>query len=119
MERETLPVRRGRQSSGGVAADRAIYREKSVKNREIREKCASKEPETYEERQKRHDLPAFKDNQREWYKCAEKAGYDLTAPDENGEFGLAKVGPNGDAASPKMEACRKQAFTDRAGEGRS
>jgi hypothetical protein len=78
----------------------------------VRAACAAKEPETYEERQKRTDLVLFRDNQREWYKCAEKAGYQLTEPDEDGRFGITEVGPNGDFSSAKMEKCRLEAFSD-------
>jgi hypothetical protein len=74
--------------------------------------CASKMPETYEERQQRTDLATFRDNQRQWYRCAQKAGYKLTEPSEDGEFGITEVGPNGDFGSPKMENCRKEAFKD-------
>jgi len=78
----------------------------------VRAACRPVEPETYEERQKRTDVSAFRDNQRQWYRCAEKAGYRLTKADENGEFGLEEVGPDGDFQSPKMEKCRKEAFTN-------
>ncbi|MET0424837.1 MAG: hypothetical protein ABW046_13225 [Actinoplanes sp.] len=74
--------------------------------------CLEKQPETYEERQKRTDLVLFRDNQRQWYQCAKKAGYKVTAADENGEFGITEVGPNGDFQSPKMEKCRRDAFSD-------
>jgi len=74
--------------------------------------CRSKRPETYEERQKRTDLAAFRDNQRQWYECAKKQGYKVTAADENGEFGITEVGPNGDFQSPKMDKCRQDAFKD-------
>ena len=78
----------------------------------VRVACQSKEPETYEERQKRTDVAAFRDNQRQWRECARKAGYKLTAADENGEFGITEVGPNGDFQSEKMENCRKEAFKE-------
>ena len=81
------------------------------KARKVRAACLSKEPESYEERLKRTDISAFRDNQRQWYKCAKEAGYQLTTPDENGEFGLVTIGANGDFQSPKMEACRKEAFS--------
>lgn len=84
---------------------------KDPKTAEVRKTCLPKEPETYEERQKRTDIAAFRDNQREWYKCAQQAGYKLTSADENGEFGITEVGPNGDFGSPTMEACRKEAFS--------
>ena len=87
-------------------------RENDPKAKQIRQTCLPKEPETYEERQKQNDLAAFQDNQRQWYQCAEQAGYKLTAPDENGEFGLTEIGPKGDFRSPGMEKCRKEAFTD-------
>ncbi|WP_199512610.1 hypothetical protein [Nucisporomicrobium flavum] len=74
--------------------------------------CAAEQPETYEEHQQRTDLSEFKDNQREWYRCAKEAGYKLTAPDpETGQFGLTEIGPNGDAGSPKMQECKRKAFT--------
>ncbi|GAB2600908.1 hypothetical protein Aab01nite_64540 [Paractinoplanes abujensis] len=82
------------------AREKAVYRA-----------CEPQQPETYEDHQRRTDLTTFKDNQREWYKCAQDAGYKLTAPDpETGEFGLTEVGPNGDAASPKIQECRRKAF---------
>jgi hypothetical protein len=62
---------------------------------------------------RRTDISAYKDNQYEWYQCAKRAGYKVTAPDpETGQFGLAEVGENGDFGSPTMAACRRQAFTD-------
>lgn len=81
------------------------------KARKVRAACRSTEPEFFEERQKRTDNAAFRDNQRHWYECAKKAGYRLTTPDENGEFGITEVGPNGDFQSPKMTACRREAFS--------
>ncbi|MFJ8686511.1 hypothetical protein [Micromonospora wenchangensis] len=81
------------------------------KAKRVRAACRSTEPEFFEERQKRTDNTAFRDNQREWYRCAKQAGYRLTAPDEDGEFGLTEVGPNGDFQSPKMTACRREAFS--------
>ena len=100
------------QGGPGYENPRQVNATRSAKNSAILKACLSKEPETFEERQKRQNLSEFRDNQRQWYKCAQKAGYKLTAPDENGEFGLTAVGPNGDARSPKMEACRKEAFKD-------
>ena len=75
--------------------------------------CSTLQPETFEDHLERTDLTAFKDNQREWYQCAKREGYKLSAPDpESGQFGLTEIGPNGDAGSPKMEECRRQAFAD-------
>jgi hypothetical protein len=74
--------------------------------------CLPKEPETYEKRQQRTDNAAFRDNQREWYRCAKEAGYQLNPPDETGQFGLAEIGPLGDATSPGYENCRRAAFKD-------
>jgi len=91
---------------------RWVLANRSAKNDAILKKCRALEPETVEERQSRQDRPAFLDNQRQFYLCAKKAGYSLTTPDENGRFGLTKVGPNGDAQSPKIEACRIAAFAD-------
>jgi hypothetical protein len=85
--------------------------QQEAKVKKIRKACEPHEPETFENRLKREDISAFRDNQREWYKCAREAGYKLTKPDENGEFGITEVGPNGDFESPKMEACRKEAFS--------
>jgi hypothetical protein len=85
--------------------------QQDAKAKKIRAACLPQEPETVEDRLKRKDISAFRDNQREWYKCAGEAGYQLTTPDENGEFGITEVGPNGDFGSPKMEACRKEAFS--------
>jgi len=86
--------------------------EGDAKAKKVEATCHSKEPETYEERQKRTDVSAFRDNQRQWIQCAKKAGYKLTTPDENGQFGITEIGPNGDFGSPKMEACRKEAFRE-------
>ncbi|WFE63687.1 hypothetical protein [Micromonospora sp. WMMD714] len=77
----------------------------------VRAACRAQEPEFFEERQKRTDNATFRDNQRQWYECAKKAGYRLTTPDEDGEFGITEVGPNGDFQSPKMTACRREAFS--------
>jgi hypothetical protein len=87
-------------------------RQGNAKAKKVLASCRAKEPESYEERQKRTDLSAFRDNQRQWYQCAQKAGYKLTAPSEDGEFGLTEIGPNGDYESPKIEACRVAAFKD-------
>jgi hypothetical protein len=86
--------------------------EGDAKAKKVEATCHPKEPETYEDRQRRTDVSAFRDNQRQWFKCAEKAGYKLTKPNEDGEFGITEVGPNGDFGSPKMENCRKEAFKD-------
>jgi len=75
--------------------------------------CESQQPESFEERQLRTSPTEFRDNQREWYRCAQAAGYKLTAPDpETGQFGITEVGPNGDFGSEKMQDCRRQAFAD-------
>ena len=78
----------------------------------IRAACLPLEPESYEQRQKRTDVAAFRDNQRQWHQCAKKAGYHLTEPDENGEFGLTEVGPDGDFGSAGIQDCRVAAFKD-------
>jgi hypothetical protein len=76
------------------------------------DKCLSRMPEDFESHQRRTDLPTYRDNQRKWYQCAKAAGYPLTTPDpETGEFGLTKVGPLGDAGSPKFLECRRKAYT--------
>lgn len=73
--------------------------------------CEAKQPESAEQHQLRTDPTEFKDNQREWYRCAQAAGYKLTAPDsETGQFGITEVGPNGDFGSDKMQECRRRAF---------
>jgi hypothetical protein len=73
--------------------------------------CEVEQPESAEQHQLRTDPTEFKDNQREWYRCAQAAGYKLTAPDPNtGQFGITEVGPNGDFGSEKMQECRRQAF---------
>ncbi|GAA1618110.1 hypothetical protein [Actinoplanes couchii] len=73
--------------------------------------CLAEQPESFEQNQLRSDPTEFKDNQREWYRCAQAAGYKLTAPDpETGQFGITEVGPNGDFGSEKMQECRRQAF---------
>lgn len=75
--------------------------------------CESKQPESFQQHQLRIKPTEFKDNQREWYRCAQAAGYKLTAPDpETGEFGITEVGPNGDFRSQKMEDCRRKAFAN-------
>lgn len=74
--------------------------------------CLPRQPEAFDEHQRRTDLTEFRDNQREWYQCARAAGYKLTAPDpDTGQFGLAEVGPNGDFGSPAMQECKRKAFT--------
>ncbi|MEU7982602.1 hypothetical protein AB0B63_29225 [Micromonospora sp. NPDC049081] len=85
--------------------------QKDPRAKEVRAACRSKEPEFFDERLKRTDNAAFRDNQRQWYQCAKKAGYRLTEPDEDGEFGITEVGPNGDFQSPRMTACRREAFS--------
>jgi hypothetical protein len=73
--------------------------------------CESRQPESFEAHQLRTSPTEFKDNQREWYRCAQAAGYKLTAPDpETGQFGITEVGPNGDFGSEKMVDCRRKAF---------
>lgn len=75
--------------------------------------CLPKQPEFFDEHLLRTDPSAFKDNQREWYRCAQAAGYKLTAPDpDTGQFGITEVGPNGDFGSEKMQECRRQAFAN-------
>ncbi|MCA2218748.1 hypothetical protein [Jidongwangia harbinensis] len=92
---------------------RKIYREGDAEAEAVRTACLAKEPELFEDRQKRTDPTAYKDNQREWYECARKAGYQVTIADpETGEFGLSEIGPNGDFRSPGIEACRRKAFQD-------
>ena len=91
---------------GGISAD-------DPKGKAALKTCLPKQPESFEEHQLRTDVTAFQDNQREWYRCAQAAGYKLTAPDpETGQFGLTEIGPNGDADSEKMQACRRQAFAN-------
>ncbi|MFG1608654.1 hypothetical protein [Actinoplanes sp. NPDC049265] len=81
--------------------------------KKVLEACLDKQPEAYDDHQKRTDPASFTDNQREWYECAKGAGYKLTSPDpDTGEFGLTEVGPNGDAGSPKFLACKKKAFAE-------
>jgi hypothetical protein len=97
----------------GYEEPKMIYKylhEKDPKAKKVEAACHNKFPETYEERQKRTDLATFKDNQRQWYQCAQKAGYKLNPPDEDGVFGLSEIGPQGDFGSEKMENCRKEAF---------
>ncbi|AGL21549.1 hypothetical protein [Actinoplanes sp. N902-109] len=75
--------------------------------------CASQQPESAEQHQLRTNPTEFQDNQREWYRCAQAAGYKLTAPDpQTGQFGITEVGPNGDFGSEKMQECRRQAFAN-------
>ncbi|WP_212998656.1 hypothetical protein [Winogradskya consettensis] len=91
---------------GGIIADDA-------KGRAALATCLSLQPEAFEDHQKRTDLVAFKDNQREWYRCAKAAGYKLNTPDpDTGQFGLAEIGPDGDFGSPKIQECRRKAFKD-------
>jgi hypothetical protein len=105
-----LPWEKCVQEKTGYENPKEAFQKNDAQAREARAACLTVEPETYEQRQQRLDISAFRDNQREWYKCAKEAGYQLTAPDENGEFGLTAIGPEGDFASPKIEACRKEAF---------
>ena len=73
--------------------------------------CASKRPEEYEDRAKRTDPSGFKEDNLKMYRCAQAAGYKLTTPDrETGQFGITSTKPNGDFGSPKMMACRNEAF---------
>jgi hypothetical protein len=91
---------------GGVSAD-------DSKGKAALKSCLPKQPESFEEHQLRTDLTAFKDNQREWYRCAQAAGYKLGAPDRNtGQFGLTEIGANGDFGSPAMQECKRKAFAD-------
>jgi hypothetical protein len=93
-------------AKGGTTAD-------DPKGKAALETCLPQQPETFDEHQRRTDLTAFKDNVREWYRCARAAGYELTAPDpDTGEFGLTEVGPNGDFGSPGIQECKREAFTD-------
>ena len=101
-----------KQGGPGYTNPKKVLMRNDAKAKAVREACLSKEPETFEERQKRTDISAFVDNQRQWYRCAKKAGYKLTALQEDGEFGITEIGPNGDFQSAKMEACRKEAFTE-------
>ena len=104
-----------KEGGAGYENPRNVFRyeqQQNPKAKRVRAACLAKEPETYEDRQRRTDIAAFRDHQLQWYRCAKKAGYRLTTPDENGEFGITEVGPNGDFQSPKMEACRKAAFRD-------
>ncbi|MEV7624573.1 hypothetical protein [Actinoplanes sp. NPDC089786] len=81
--------------------------------KDVLEACLAKQPEAYDDHQKRTDPATFKDNQRAWYRCAQDAGYKLTAPDpDTAEFGLTEIGPNGDAGSPKMQECKRKAFAE-------
>jgi hypothetical protein len=90
---------------GGIVADDA-------KGRAALQTCPPKQPEAFDEHQKRTDLTAYRDNQREWYQCAQAAGYKLTPPDpDTGQFGLTEVGANGDFGSPAIQKCRREAFT--------
>jgi hypothetical protein len=101
-----------RKEGGPGYEDRRAAWGKGERDKAVRAACLAKEPESFEERQLRTDVAAYEDNQRQWYQCAQKAGYKLTPPQEHGEFGITEVGPNGDFASPRMEACRKDAFRD-------
>jgi hypothetical protein len=92
------------QKGGFVAGD--------AKGKAALETCRPRQPEAFDEHQRRTDLTAYKDNLREWYQCAQAAGYKLTAPDpETGQFGLAEVGRKGDFGSPAMQECMRKAFT--------
>ncbi len=91
----------------------AAMKEQDAKAMSVTKACRAQEPEEETARLRRTDLTEFKDNQREFYKCAEDAGYKLTPPDpETGEFGLTEIGPNGDFGSPKILACQREAFAD-------
>ncbi|KUL32599.1 hypothetical protein ADL15_18940 [Actinoplanes awajinensis subsp. mycoplanecinus] len=75
--------------------------------------CESRQPESAEQHLLRTNPAELKDNQREMYRCAQAAGYKLTAPDpQTGQFGLTEIGPNGDFNSEKMQECRRQAFAN-------
>ncbi|MFC7535386.1 hypothetical protein [Actinoplanes sp. GCM10030250] len=103
-----------KEGGPGYEEPKLVYlyeKQKDPKAQKVRAACLSKEPEKFEERQLRTDVSAFRDNQREFYKCAKEAGYQLTAPDEDGQFGLTEVGPLGDWGSDKMQDCRKAAFS--------
>ena len=91
---------------GGISADDA-------KGQAALRTCLPQQPEAFDEHQRRTDLTAYRDNVREWYLCAQAAGYKLTAPDpDTGQFGLTEIGPNGDFGSPAMRECQRKAFTD-------
>ncbi|MCA2219080.1 hypothetical protein [Jidongwangia harbinensis] len=90
---------------GGIAAE-------DPKGRAALKVCLPKQPEAFDEHQRRTNLAEYRDNQRQWYQCAKAAGYQLTPADpETGQFGLTEVGPNGDAGSPAFQECRREAFT--------
>jgi hypothetical protein len=73
--------------------------------------CLPKFPETVQSHLERTDMSAYRDNEREFYQCAEREGYKLNDPDPvTGEFGLAEIGPDGDAGSPKFLKCERDAF---------
>jgi hypothetical protein len=94
---------------GGTAKD--LGRIGSEEDAAAWKACESRQPESLEQHQLRTNPTEFKDNQREWYRCAQAAGYKLTAPDpDTGQFGITEVGPNGDFGSEKMQECRRQAF---------
>jgi hypothetical protein len=91
---------------GGILADDA-------KGKAALKTCLPKQPEAFDEHQRRTDLAGYRDNQREWYQCAQAAGYKLTPPDpDTGQFGLTEIGPNGDAGSPAFQECMRKALTD-------
>jgi hypothetical protein len=99
----------GLMQKGGTAEDLGLI--DSQADAAAWQACESKQPESFEQHQLRTDPTEFKDNQREWYRCAQAAGYKLTAPDPGtGQFGITEVGPNGDFGSEKMQECRRQAF---------
>jgi hypothetical protein len=100
----------GLVQKGGTVADLRLFGV-SEKDAAAWKACLPKQPESAEQQQLRLSPTEFKDNQREWYRCAQAAGYKLTAPDpETGQFGITEVGPNGDFGSEKMQECRRQAF---------
>ncbi|GIE28585.1 hypothetical protein Ait01nite_016300 [Actinoplanes italicus] len=99
----------GLMQKGGTAKDLRLI--ESEDDAAAWKACEAKQPESFEQHQLRTSPTEFKDNQREWYRCAQAAGYKLNAPDPaTGQFGLTEIGPNGDFGSEKMQECRRQAF---------
>jgi hypothetical protein len=81
------------------------------KNTAVLAACRAHEPEDEDVREARTDPAAYREHNREWYRCAKAKGYALTTPDpDTGEFGLTRVGPNGDFGSAKITACKVKAF---------
>jgi hypothetical protein len=81
------------------------------KNKAVLTACLAQEPEEEDVREARQDPSAYREDNRQWYQCAKAKGYDLTTPDpDTGEFGLTRIGPNGDFESPKITACKVMAF---------